>query len=80
MGFRQFQIKIVAHDHPNDEGRWLERVVPTPWLTLVAYALVIIGAVLITELARRSPLSLPLTGRRFARRRHRVAQLEVPPG
>jgi peptidoglycan/LPS O-acetylase OafA/YrhL len=44
---------------------WLESTVPTPWLTLVEYVLVIIGAVLITEVARRSPASLPLTGRRF---------------
>lgn len=59
---------------------WLEHTVPTPWLTLVAYVLVIIGAVLITEVARRTPLSLALTGRRFTSRKHRVKQLEVPPG
>lgn len=39
------------------------RVIPTPWLTPVIYLLVIGCAVGITELARRSPLSLPLTGR-----------------
>ncbi|MHA7986482.1 acyltransferase [Rathayibacter sp. CAU 1779] len=47
---------------------WLERTVPTPWLTLVTYVLVIIGAVLITEVARRTPLSLALTGRRYKAR------------
>jgi len=31
MGFRQFQIKIVRHDRPDDEGRWIERVVPDEW-------------------------------------------------
>jgi peptidoglycan/LPS O-acetylase OafA/YrhL len=44
---------------------FFERVIPTPWLSLVLYVLVVIGAVIITELARRSPLSLLLTGRRF---------------
>jgi hypothetical protein len=41
----------------------LARLVPTPWLTLVAYVLVVVGAVAVTELARRSPVSLLLTGR-----------------
>ncbi|MCU1514794.1 MAG: acyltransferase [Microbacteriaceae bacterium] len=41
----------------------LAHLVPTPWLTLVAYVLVVVGAVAITELARRSPASLLLTGR-----------------
>jgi peptidoglycan/LPS O-acetylase OafA/YrhL len=59
---------------------WLERTVPTPWLTLVAYVLVIAGAVLITEVARRTPASLPLTGRRYSPRLHPAKQLEVPPG
>jgi peptidoglycan/LPS O-acetylase OafA/YrhL len=59
---------------------WLERTVPTPWLTLVTYILVILGAVLVTEAARRTPLSLALTGRRFSSHRHRAKQLEVPPG
>lgn len=39
------------------------RVIPTPWITIVIYLLVIACAVGLTELARRSPLSLPLTGR-----------------
>jgi peptidoglycan/LPS O-acetylase OafA/YrhL len=59
---------------------WLERTVPTPWLTLVAYVLVVAGAVLITEVARRTPASLPLTGRRYSPRLRPAKQLEVPPG
>ncbi|WP_243063013.1 acyltransferase [Humibacter sp. RRB41] len=59
---------------------WLEHTVPTPWLTLVTYVLVIIGAVLITEIARRTPLSLALTGRRYSPRAHHRKQIEVPPG
>jgi hypothetical protein len=46
----------------------------------VAYVLVIAGAVLITEVARRTPASLPLTGRRYSPRLHPAKQLEVPPG
>lgn len=46
---------------------WLERVVPTPWLTPVTYILVILCALGLTEVARRSPLSLPLTGRKIMR-------------
>lgn len=44
---------------------WIARVVPTPWLTLVVYVVVVFGAFGITELARRTPASLPLTGRPF---------------
>jgi peptidoglycan/LPS O-acetylase OafA/YrhL len=51
---------------------WFERTVPRPWLTLVIYILVVVGAVLVTELARRSPLSLALTGRPFKRSRRSV--------
>jgi peptidoglycan/LPS O-acetylase OafA/YrhL len=47
---------------------WFERTVPKPLLTLVIYLLVIVGAILITEIARRTPLSLALTGRRFGGR------------
>ncbi|HEX3678351.1 MAG TPA: acyltransferase [Galbitalea sp.] len=47
---------------------WFEKTVAKPWLTLVIYLLVIVGAIALTELARRTPLSLPLTGRRFSGR------------
>jgi peptidoglycan/LPS O-acetylase OafA/YrhL len=47
---------------------WFEKNVPTPWLTLVIYLLVVAGAIILTEVARRTPLSLPLTGRRFGGR------------
>jgi peptidoglycan/LPS O-acetylase OafA/YrhL len=47
---------------------WLESVVPTPWLTLVTYILVIALAWGVSDLARRTPLSLPLAGRPFRRR------------
>lgn len=46
---------------------WLERTIAKPWLTLVTYILVIVGAVLLTEIARRSPASLALTGRPIRR-------------
>ncbi len=48
---------------------WLAKTVPTPWLTPVAYVIVVLGAVGITELARRSPVSLALTGRPWQRPR-----------
>jgi peptidoglycan/LPS O-acetylase OafA/YrhL len=44
---------------------WLESTVAKPWLTLVTYLAVIVGAILVTEVFRRTPLSLPLTGRPF---------------
>jgi peptidoglycan/LPS O-acetylase OafA/YrhL len=47
---------------------WVTKVIPTPWLTLVTYVTVIACAAGVTELARRSPLSLPLTGRPFRRK------------
>jgi peptidoglycan/LPS O-acetylase OafA/YrhL len=46
-------------------GSWLIDGVAKPWLTLVAYILVLVGAVVITELARRTPASLMLTGRPY---------------
>ncbi|MDQ1581143.1 MAG: hypothetical protein QOD05_1918 [Microbacteriaceae bacterium] len=46
-------------------NHWLSSNVPKPWLTLVAYILVVIGAIAVTEVARRTPLSLPLSGRPF---------------
>jgi peptidoglycan/LPS O-acetylase OafA/YrhL len=53
---------------------WLEKTVPTPWLTLVAYILVLAGATLIADIARRTPLSLPLTGRPFTRKKKSEAR------
>jgi peptidoglycan/LPS O-acetylase OafA/YrhL len=47
---------------------WFKKNVPLPWLTLVIYVLVVASAILFTELARRTPLSLALTGRRFGGR------------
>jgi peptidoglycan/LPS O-acetylase OafA/YrhL len=47
---------------------YLQKVIPTPWLTLVIYVLVIACAIGITEVARRTPLSLPLTGRHWSRK------------
>lgn len=44
---------------------WLENTIAKPWLTLVTYVLVIACAIGLTEVARRTPLSLPLTGRQF---------------
>jgi peptidoglycan/LPS O-acetylase OafA/YrhL len=52
---------------------WLAKTVPTPWLTLVAYILVLLGAIIIAEVARRTPLSLPLTGRPYVRRKKPAA-------
>jgi len=46
-------------------GDWFEKYVAKPWLTLVIYLLVIACAIGLTEVARRTPLSLPLTGRPF---------------
>lgn len=44
---------------------WVENTIPKPWLTLVVYILVILLAIGLTEVFRRTPLSLPLTGREF---------------
>lgn len=46
-------------------NHWLSSNVAKPWLTFVTYILVIIGAIAVTEVARRTPLSLPLAGRPF---------------
>ena len=46
-------------------GDWVENTIAKPWLTLVVYVAVIACAIGITELFRRTPLSLPLTGRPF---------------
>lgn len=47
---------------------WFERTIAKPWLTLVIYLLVIACAIALTELFRRTPLSLALTGREFGRK------------
>ena len=44
---------------------WVVKTIARPWLTLVAYVVVVIVAFGIADLARRTPLSLPLAGRRF---------------
>jgi peptidoglycan/LPS O-acetylase OafA/YrhL len=63
-------------------NNWLERMVTKPWLTVVIYILVVAGAVLVTEVARRTPLSLALTGRPFRAFRSpkkRVSRASVVP-
>ena len=50
----------------------LARTVPRPWLLPVTYLIVITGAILVTELARRTPVSLALTGRPYRRRKPTV--------
>ncbi|MCU1414130.1 MAG: acyltransferase [Microbacteriaceae bacterium] len=55
---------------------WLTQTIPDPWSTIVAYLTVIVGAVLITEVARRLPVSLALTGRPY---RRRVVKPRTPP-
>ena len=47
-------------------GDWVPDHIAKPWLTPVAYVIVVLVAYLIADLARRTPLSLPLAGRRFA--------------
>lgn len=49
-------------------GDWFENTIAKPWLTLVIYLLVIAGAIGLTEIARRTPLSLALSGRPFRRK------------
>ena len=58
---------------------WFEKNVPSPWLTLVVYLLVIAGAIIVTDIARRTPLSLPLTGRRFGGRWFRTSPRPAKP-
>jgi peptidoglycan/LPS O-acetylase OafA/YrhL len=58
---------------------FFEKAIPTPWLTLVIYLLVIAAAIGITEVARRTPLSLPLTGRHWRRKsKSRSAPIKTP--
>ena len=54
---------------------WLTSVVAKPWLTLVVYIGVIVCAVALTELVRKTPLSLALTGRPWERKQ----RSDVPP-
>ena len=44
---------------------WVPDHIVDPWLTLVAYLIVVALSYVIADLARRSPLSLPLAGRRW---------------
>jgi peptidoglycan/LPS O-acetylase OafA/YrhL len=46
-------------------GDWVPDHIAKPWLTPVAYVIVVLVAYLIADVARRTPLSLPLAGRRF---------------
>ncbi|GAA4193687.1 acyltransferase [Gryllotalpicola kribbensis] len=48
---------------------WFARAVPDPWRSLCAYLIVVLGAIGLTELLRRSPASLWFTGRPPRRRR-----------
>jgi peptidoglycan/LPS O-acetylase OafA/YrhL len=48
---------------------WVAAHIPDPLRTLVVYLGVLVGAVIITEIARRTPASLPLTGRPFGRKK-----------
>ena len=61
-------------------GDWVPDHVAKPWLTPVAYVVVLVGAIGITELARRSPVSLPLTGRPWLYRRTKARPAAVSPG
>jgi peptidoglycan/LPS O-acetylase OafA/YrhL len=45
-----------------DSG-WLRSNVTAPWLTIVAYSLTVVGALAVTDVLRRLPISLALTGR-----------------
>jgi peptidoglycan/LPS O-acetylase OafA/YrhL len=50
-------------------GGWVADTIAKPWLTLVVYVAVVIGAVLLTDLLRRTPLSLAFTGRPRSRQK-----------
>lgn len=43
--------------------RWMQTAIPHPWLTLVLYLMVVALSLALVALIRRTPLSLPLTGR-----------------
>jgi peptidoglycan/LPS O-acetylase OafA/YrhL len=57
-------------------GHWLPHHVHGFWLAVMAYALTVGGALAVTEVFRRSSLSLALTGR--PRLRHTPAQPHIP--
>jgi peptidoglycan/LPS O-acetylase OafA/YrhL len=42
---------------------WFARTLPDPWLTVASYLIVVLGAIGLTELLRRSPATLWFTGR-----------------
>lgn len=46
-------------------GGWLQKTIPSPWLSPVLYVMVVVATVALIEVLRRTPLSLPLTGRPF---------------
>lgn len=50
-------------------GGWLRAVFPGPVTSVVVYVLVVVGTVALVEILRRTPLSLPLTGRPYRSRR-----------
>lgn len=54
-------------------GGWLEKNLPAGVLSPVLYVLVVIGTVLLIEIVRRTPLSLPLTGRPYRSRKAKAA-------
>lgn len=60
-------------------GDWIATLVPRPWLTLVVYVGVIVCAAGLTELLRRTPVSLAFTGRPWERRRLPARNVEAPP-
>jgi peptidoglycan/LPS O-acetylase OafA/YrhL len=45
------------------DGHWLPNHLGAPWLTFVAYLFTVVGALAATEVFRRIPVSLALTGR-----------------
>jgi peptidoglycan/LPS O-acetylase OafA/YrhL len=52
---------------------WFAKAVPDPWLSLATYLIVVLGAIGLTELLRRSPVSLWFTGRPARPRRRAEA-------
>ncbi|MDQ1582123.1 MAG: hypothetical protein QOF36_177 [Microbacteriaceae bacterium] len=60
-------------------NHWLSTNIAKPWLTLVTYILVVLGAIAVTELARRTPLSLPLAGRPFRSNSKAKAKAKASP-
>jgi peptidoglycan/LPS O-acetylase OafA/YrhL len=45
-------------------GKWVPETIPAPWLTFAVFAAAVLASYVVADLARRTPLSLPLTGRR----------------